>query len=53
MQKAEQFPEILEKYRSQRLRVGFSGGSDSTALILLLRHWGFAPGQLEAVHFDH
>lgn len=53
MQKAEQFPEILEKYRCQRLRVGFSGGSDSTALVLLLLRWGFAPGQLEAVHFDH
>ena len=53
MKKAQIIPHFLVKYRSQKLRVGFSGGADSTALLLLLLKWGFAPDQLEAVHFDH
>ena len=53
MKKAQIIPHFLAKYRSQKLRVGFSGGADSTALLMLLLKWGFAPDQLEAVHFDH
>ena len=53
MKKAQIIPHFLEEYRTQKLRVGFSGGADSTALLLLLLQWGFTVDQLEAVHFDH
>ena len=53
MKKAQIIPHFLEEYRTQKLRVGFSGGADSTALLLLLQQWGFTADQLEAVHFDH
>lgn len=53
MKKAQIIPHFLEAYRAGKLRVGFSGGADSTALLLLLLKWGFVPQQLEAVHFDH
>ncbi|MBE6366876.1 MAG: tRNA lysidine(34) synthetase TilS [Lentisphaerae bacterium] len=51
--KLEQIPLFLEFYRHKKLRIGFSGGADSTALLLKLLQWGFLPEQLEAVHFDH
>lgn len=53
MKNLKQIPDNLSFYRHRKLRVGFSGGSDSTALLLLLLQWGFAPEQLECVHFDH
>ena len=53
MKKAQIIPHFLEAYRAGKLRVGFSGGADSTALLLLLLKWWFVPQQLEAVHFDH
>lgn len=53
MKKLLIIPHFLEEYRARKLRVGFSGGADSTALLLLLLHWGFKPNLLEAVHFDH
>ena len=53
MKKLLIIPEFLESYRAKKLRVGFSGGADSTALLLLLLKWGFTADQLEAVHFDH
>ena len=36
MKNPEQIPDILQKYRNSRLRIGFSGGADSTALLLML-----------------
>ena len=53
MKNPEQIPQFLVFYRGQKLRVGFSGGADSTALLLKLLQWGWTPEQLEAVHFDH
>ncbi len=53
MKNPEQIPDILRKYQQKKLRVGFSGGADSTALLLLLLKWHWQPEQLEAVHFDH
>lgn len=53
MKKAQIIPHFLDSYRNGLIRVGFSGGSDSTALLLLLLKWQFAARQLEAVHFDH
>lgn len=43
------FPDID---RAQRIGVAFSGGADSTALLLAaLAHWG--GGRIEALHIDH
>ncbi len=53
MKKLLIIPHFLAAYRTGKLRVGFSGGADSTALLLLLLEWGWSPRQLEAVHFDH
>lgn len=53
MKKLLIIPYFLASYRACKLRVGFSGGADSTALLLLLLEWGWLPRQLEAVHFDH
>lgn len=53
MKNPEQIPDILQPYCGKTLRVGFSGGADSTALLLLLLKWGWAPELLEAVHFEH
>ena len=53
MKKPLIIPHFLEAYHAKKLRVGFSGGADSTALLLLLLEWGFNAEQLEAVHFDH
>ncbi|MBO5922986.1 MAG: tRNA lysidine(34) synthetase TilS, partial [Lentisphaeria bacterium] len=53
MKKTLIIPHFLEAYRAKKLRVGFSGGADSTALLLLLLEWNFSAGQIEAVHFDH
>jgi len=53
MKNPEQIPDILQKYRNSRLRIGFSGGADSTALLLMLLKWQWQPSQLEAVHFEH
>ncbi len=53
MKKDEQFPHFLAPYRHRRLRIGFSGGADSTALLLLLLKWHFDASLLEAVHFEH
>ena len=53
MKKLLIIPHFLKEYQHRKLRVGFSGGSDSTALLLLLLQWGFKPDLLEAVHFDH
>lgn len=53
MKNLKQIPDNLIFYRHSGLRVGFSGGADSTALLLLLLEWNFAPEQLECVHFDH
>ena len=53
MKNPEQIPDILQYFCGKKLRVGFSGGADSTALLLLLLHWGWKPEELHAVHFDH
>ena len=53
MNNLEQIPQFMQAYRNCRLRVGFSGGADSTALLLLLLAWSWSPEALEAVHFDH
>ena len=53
MKKTLIIPHFLEAYCKQKLRVGFSGGADSTALLLLLLKWGWSADLLEAVHFDH
>lgn len=48
-----EIPAFLRPFRAGKLFVGFSGGCDSTALLLLLRRWGWTGERLEAVHFDH
>ncbi len=48
-----QIPDILKPFRDKKLRIGFSGGADSTALLLLLLRWGWRAEQLHAVHFEH
>ena len=48
-----EIPGFLTPYRAVKLFVGFSGGCDSTALLLLLLRWGWRGDRLEAVHFDH
>ncbi len=53
MKKPEQIPDILRQFCGKSLRVGFSGGADSTALLLLLLKWGWLPEELHAVHFEH
>lgn len=51
-------PAVLARTEGVRSRrpwvVGFSGGADSLALLLLLwAHWPAARGRLQAVHFNH
>ena len=53
MKNPEQIPDILQHFCGKKVRVGFSGGADSTALLLLLLHWGWSRQELHAVHFDH
>lgn len=53
MKNPEQIPQFMRQFLNKKLRVGFSGGADSSALLLLLLRWGFVPDRLEAVHFDH
>ncbi len=44
----------MEKYRGRKVYVGFSGGADSTALLLWLHQLAEELElRLEAVHFDH
>ena len=53
MDDPDKIPAFLLPYRGEKLLAGFSGGCDSTALLLLLHRWGWRGALLEAVHFDH
>lgn len=41
---------VLKKLRGQTIAVGWSGGTDSTALLLMMKHAGFS---VHAWHIDH
>ncbi len=46
--------EVFSPFRSFRVLVGFSGGADSTAVLLLAEHFAKEIGfELTAVHFNH
>jgi len=52
--KLVQFRDFFARYRGETIYVGFSGGADSTALLLLLDRYAEEFNlTIEAVHFDH
>ncbi len=49
-----EFLQVIKPFRGSTVLVGFSGGADSTALLLLLRQFAAELNlKIEAVHFQH